>query len=159
MALRKGVMVGEGSLRKKSKPVKEFNEDLWFLLDDMKETMYANDGMGFAAPQVGILRRVIIVDVNNAFIELINPEITSKKGEDIEEEGCLSVGSFRGRVKRPYEITVSAYDRYGYPFTIKCEKLLARCICHEVDHLDGILFIDKCLDKDKYLKQAGLNKM
>ena len=155
MAIRKVVMAGEASLRKKSKPVKDFDESLWELLDDMKETMYENDGMGFAAPQVGILRRVIIVDVNNAFIELVNPEIISHKGEDIEEEGCLSVGNFRGRVKRPYEITVKAFDRYGYPFTIKCEKWLARCICHEIDHLNGVLFIDKCLDKDKYLKQGG----
>ena len=84
MAIRKVVYIGEPTLRKKSKPVKEFDESLWELLDDMKETMYENDGMGFAAPQVGILRRVIIVDVNNAFIELINPEIISKKGEDIE---------------------------------------------------------------------------
>ncbi len=155
MAIRKVVYIGEQILRKKSKPVKEFDESLWELLDDMKETMYENDGMGFAAPQVGILRRVIIVDVNNAFIELINPEIISKKGEDIEEEGCLSVGNFRGRVKRPYEVTVKACDRFGYPFTIKCEKWLARCICHEVDHLDGILFVDRSLDKDKYLKQGG----
>ncbi len=155
MAIRKVVKIGESSLRKKSKPVKDFDEDLWQLLDDMKETMYENDGMGFAAPQVGILRRAIIVDVNNAFIELINPEILSKKGEDVEEEGCLSVGNFRGRVKRPYEITVKAYDRFGYPFTLKAEKWLARCICHEVDHLDGILFVDKCLDKDKYIAQGG----
>ena len=82
-------------------------------------------------------------------------EITSQKGEDIEEEGCLSVGNFRGRVKRPYKITVSAFDRFGYPFTLTGEKWLARCICHEVDHLDGVLFVDKCLDKDKYLKQGG----
>ncbi len=155
MAIRKVVFIGENSLRKKSKPVKEFDENLWELLDDMKETMYANDGMGLASPQVGVLRRVIIVDVNNAFIELINPEIISKKGEDIEDEGCLSVGTFRGRVKRPYEITVKAFDRYGYPFTITCEKWLARCICHEVDHLDGVLFVDKSLDKDKYIKQGG----
>lgn len=155
MAIRKVVFIGENSLRKKSKPVKEFDENLWELLDDMKETMYANDGMGLAAPQVGVLRRVIIVDVNNAFIELINPEIISKKGEDVEDEGCLSVGTFRGRVKRPYEITVKAFDRYGYPFTITCEKWLARCICHEVDHLDGVLFVDKSLDKDKYIKQGG----
>lgn len=155
MAIRKVVFIGENSLRKKSKPVKEFDESLWELLDDMKETMYANDGMGLASPQVGVLRRAIVVDVNNAFIELINPEIISKKGEDIEEEGCLSVGTFRGRVKRPYEITVKAFDRYGYPFTITCEKWLARCICHEVDHLDGVLFVDKSLDKDKYIKQGG----
>ena len=111
--------------------------------------------MGLAAPQVGVLRRAIIVDVNNDFIELINPEITFQKGEDIEEEGCLSVGNFRGRVKRPYKITVSACDRFGYSFTITGEKWLARCICHEIDHLDGVLFVDKSLDKDKYIKQGG----
>ena len=155
MALRNVVKVGEGVLRKKSKPVKDFDENLWELLDDMKSTMYENDGMGLAAPQVGVLRRVIVIDVNNAFIELINPEIISQKGEDIDEEGCLSVGSFRGRVKRPYEITVRAFDRFGYPFTMTGEKWFARCVCHEIDHLDGILFIDKSLDKDTYLKQGG----
>lgn len=155
MAIRKVVKVGDNSLRKKSKPVKDFDEDLWQLLDDMKETMYQNDGMGLAGPQVGVLRRVVIIDVNNAFIELINPQIISQKGEDVEEEGCLSVGNFRGRVKRPYEITVEAVDRYGYPFTLHGEKWLARCICHEVDHLDGILFIDKTLDKEKYLSSGG----
>lgn len=155
MAIRNVVKIGEESLRKKSKPVKDFDESLWQLLDDMKSTMYENDGMGLAAPQVGVLRRVIIVDVNNDFIELINPEIISQKGEDIEEEGCLSVGNFRGRVKRPYKITVSAVDRFGYPFTVTGEKWLARCICHEIDHLDGILFVDICLDKDKYIKQGG----
>lgn len=155
MALRKVVKIGENSLRKKSKPVKDFDQSLWDLLDDMKETMYENDGMGLAAPQVGVLRRAVIVDVNNCFLELINPEIISQSGEDIEEEGCLSIGCFRGRVKRPYEITVKAVDRYGYPFTVKGEKWLARCICHEVDHLDGILFVDKSMDKDKYLKQGG----
>ena len=129
MANRKVVLIGENSLRKKSKPVKDFDEDLWTLLDDMKETMYANDGMGLA-----------------------DPEIISKKGKDIEEEGCLSVGTFRGRVERPMEVTVTAFDRYGYPFTLKGEKWLARCICHELDHLDGILFVDKTLDKEKYLK-------
>ena len=155
MALREVVKVGEGSLRKKSKPVKDFDEDLWQLLDDMKQTMYQNDGMGLAAPQVGVLRRAVIVDVNNAFIELINPIIVSSKGEDIEEEGCLSVGNFRGRVKRPYTITVKAYDRFGYPFTLQGEKWLSRCICHEIDHLDGVLFVDKTLDRDKYIKQGG----
>lgn len=156
MAIRKVVKIGDSSLRKKSKPVREFDEDLWQLLDDMKSTMYENDGMGLAAPQVGVLRRAVIVDVNNAFIELVNPEIIARKGEDIEEEGCLSVGSFRGRVVRPYEITVKACDRFGYPFTLTCEKWLARCICHEVDHLDGVLFVDKCLDKNKYIKSGGV---
>lgn len=155
MATRKVVKVGDEILRKKSKEVKDFDESLWQLLDDMKETMHASDGMGLAAVQVGILRRAIIVEVNNAFIELINPVITAKKGEDIEQEGCLSVGNFRGRVKRPYQITVKAFDRFGYPFTLTGEKWLARCICHEIDHLNGILFIDNCLDKDLYLKQNG----
>ena len=153
MATRKVVKVGDEILRKKSKEVKDFDESLWQLLDDMKETMHASDGMGLAAVQVGILRRAIIVEFNNAFIELINPVITAKKGEDIEQEGCLSVGNFRGRVKRPYQITVKAFDRFGYPFTLTGEKWLARCICHEIDHLNGILFIDNCLDKDLYLKQ------
>ncbi len=155
MALRDIVKIGQENLRKKSKPVRDFDENLWELLDDMKQTMHQNDGMGLAAPQVAVLRRVVIVEVNGDFIELINPEIISQKGEDIEEEGCLSVGNFRGRVKRPYYITVKAYDRYGYQFTLQGEKWLARCICHEIDHLDGILFVDKSLDKDKYLKQGG----
>ena len=155
MATRKVVLVGDKSLRKVSKPVKEFDEGLWQLLDDMKSTMYANDGMGLAAPQVGVLRRIVVIDVNNMFVELINPEIISSEGKDIEQEGCLSIGSFRGRVERPYKITVKADDRYGYPFTLTGEKWLARCICHEVDHLNGILFIDKTLDKEKYLKQGG----
>lgn len=155
MAIRKVVKVGEGVLRKKSKPVKDFDESLWELLDDMKETMYENDGMGLAAPQVGVLRRAVVMEVNSNFFEFINPEIISRKGEDIEEEGCLSVGSFRGRVKRPYEVTVKAYDRYGYPFTVKGEKWLARCICHELDHLDGVLFIDRTIDRDDYIKKGG----
>lgn len=153
MAVRKIVKIGDELLRKKSKPVKHFDEDLWELLDDMKESMYKNDGMGLAAPQVGVLRRCVVIDVNGLYAELINPKITLQDGEDIEEEGCLSVGSFHGRVKRPYKLTVEAYDRYGYPFVLSGEKMLARCVCHELDHLDGILFVDKSLDKDKYFKK------
>lgn len=155
MAIRKIVKIGEANLRKKSKPVKDFDESLWELLEDMKETMYANDGMGLAGPQVGVLRQIVVMEVNNAYFELINPRIVKTKGEDIEEEGCLSVGNFRGRVKRPYEVTVEAMDRFGYPFMLRAEKWLARCICHELDHLDGVLFVDKSLDKDKYLKEGG----
>ena len=156
MATRKVIKVGEKNLRKISKPVKDFDEDLGQLLDDMKETMHANDGMGLAAPQVGILRRAIVMEVNNAYFELINPVIIAQSNEtDIEKEGCLSVGDFRGRVERPKEVTVRAFDRFGFPFTLTGEKWLARCICHEIDHLDGILFIDKTLDKDKYLKIGG----
>ena len=155
MAIRNVVKIGEENLRKKSKPVKDFDEGLWELLDDMKETMFHCDGMGLAAPQVGVLRRVVVMEVNNAFYELVNPAIIKTKGKDVEEEGCLSVGKFRGRVERPMTVTVKAQDRFGYEFTLTGEKWLARCICHEVDHLDGVLFVDKSIDKDKYIKNGG----
>ncbi|MCI5797396.1 MAG: peptide deformylase [Firmicutes bacterium] len=147
MALRKIVKVGDELLRKKSKPVHDFDENLWELLDDMKETMYQNNGMGLAAVQVGVLKRVIIIEANNMFMELINPEIISMRGKDIEKEGCLSVGPDYDYVERPMQVTVKAKDRLGYDFTITGEKYLARVLCHEIDHLDGILFIDK-VDKE-----------
>lgn len=143
MAIRNIVKVGDDLLRKKSKPVHDFDENLWELLDDMKETMYKNNGMGLAAVQVGVLKRVIIIEANNMFMELINPEIISERGSDIEKEGCLSVGTNYEYVKRPMQVTVKAQDRLGYDFTITGEKYLARVLCHEIDHLDGILFIDK----------------
>ena len=143
MAFRNIIKVGDELLRKKSKPVTNFDEKLWELLDDMKETMYKNNGMGLAGVQVGVLKRVIIVESNNMFLELINPEIISASGEDIEKEGCLSVGKDYEYVKRPMFVTVKAKDRYGYDFAISGEKYLARVLCHEIDHLDGILFIDK----------------
>lgn len=149
MAVRKVVKVGDEILRKISKPVTKFDESLDVLLDDMWETMKLNDGMGLAAPQVGVLRRVVIMSVNNMNFELINPEIISEEGEDIEKEGCLSVGGAHKYVKRPYKVTVKAQDRYGYPITITGEKYLARCMCHEIDHLNGILFIDK-VEGDKW---------
>ena len=149
MADRKVVMMGDELLRKKSKPVRVFDEYLWTLLDDMKETMHHKNGMGLAAVQVGILKRVIIIEANNMFVELVNPEIIKQKGEDIEEEGCLSVGAMTGLVKRPMEVTVSAQDRYGYNFTITGEKYLARVLCHEIDHLDGVLFVDKMIKETK----------
>lgn len=143
MAIRNIVKVGDDLLRKKSKPVRNFDENLWELLDDMKETMYKNNGMGLAAVQVGVLKRVIIIEANNMFMELVNPEIISERGSDIEKEGCLSVGTNYEYVKRPMQVTVRAQDRLGYDFTITGEKYLARVLCHEIDHLDGILFIDK----------------
>lgn len=149
MADRKVVMMGDELLRKKSKPVRVFDEYLWNLLDDMKDTMHHKNGMGLAAVQVGILKRVIIIEANNMFVELINPVITKERGEDIEEEGCLSVGTMTGLVKRPMEVTVTAQDRYGYNFTITGEKYLARVLCHEIDHLDGVLFVDKMIKEKK----------
>lgn len=149
MADRKVVMMGDELLRKKSKPVRVFDEYLWNLLDDMKETMHHKNGMGLAAVQVGILKRVIIIEANNMFVELINPVITKECGEDVEEEGCLSVGKMTGLVKRPMEVTVTAQDRYGYTFTLSGEKYLARVLCHEIDHLDGVLFVDKMIKETK----------
>ena len=137
------------TLRKKSKKVQKFDENLWELLDDMKETMRKNNGVGIAAVQVGVLKRAVIVEPNNMFLELINPEIISKKGEDTDVEGCLSVSKKQGLVKRPMQVTVKAQDRYGYDFTITGEKYLARVLCHEIDHLDGILFIDKVVKNHK----------
>lgn len=147
MAIRKVVKIGDELLRKKSKVVRDFDEKLWELLDDMKETMYEFDGMGLAAPQVGVLKRVVIMEVNNMFYELINPEIIQEEGEDLEQEGCLSCGKQRDYVSRPMKVTVKAQDRFGYDFTLTGEKWLARCICHEVDHLNGILFVDKVVKK------------
>lgn len=156
MASRKVFKLGESILRKKSKPVVNFDEDLWQLLDDMKDTMYKNDGMGLAGPQVGVLRRVVVMDVNNQFYELINPEIIHQEGEDIDTEGCLSVGKFKDEVKRPYKVTVRAVDRYNYPLEITGEKYFARCVCHELDHLDGILFVDKSVHGKEFLaKKEG----
>ena len=113
----------------------------------MKETMYEYDGMGLAAPQVGVLRQVVVMEVNNMFYEFVNPEIIEQSGEDIENEGCLSCGKQRGEVKRPMKVTIKAQDRYGYDIVISGEKWLARCICHELDHLNGILFVDKIINK------------
>ena len=143
MATRKILKIGDETLRKISKPVTKFDEGLWELLDDIRETMYKNDGAGLAAPQVGVLKRAVVMDINNMYIELINPEIIEQSGEDIAKEGCLSVGGIQEYVKRPKKVTVKAQDRYGYEFTLTGEKYLARCICHETDHLNGLLFVDK----------------
>lgn len=152
MAIRNVIQVGNELLRKKSKPVREFDEKLWELLDDMKETMFKNDGCGLAAVQVGILRRVVVLDVNHMKIELINPEIIDSFGECVEKEGCLSVKGQNGYVKRPEEVTVKALDRYGNEFVITGTGLLARAFCHEIDHLDGILYIDKIIKDYKTKK-------
>ena len=151
MAIRNVVKIEKDSefLRKKSKPVKNFDERLWQLLDDMKETMNQKNGVGIAAVQVGVLKRAIIVEPNGMYLELINPQIISQEGSDEMEEGCLSVGKIRGIVRRPMVVTVKAQDRFGYNFIITGEKYLARVLCHEIDHLDGILFIDKMIKEVK----------
>ena len=152
MAKRKVLKYGDERLRKVAKPVTEFDEDLCELLDDMRDTMYANDGMGLAATQVGVLRRVVIMDLGGSFFELINPEIIASEGEQEEEEGCLSVPNFSDLVKRPEKVTVKAKDRYGYDIEITGEKTFARCACHEIDHLNGILYVDKSKNRQKYFE-------
>lgn len=148
-------------LRKISKPVKNINERITSLLDDMVETMYKANGIGLAAPQVGILRRVITVDVGEGVYKMINPEIIEEKGSEVDIEGCLSVPNFNGTVERPSEIKVKYLDEKGEEHTIEAKGLFARCICHEVDHLNGILFSDKYIDEvnlDELLKEQENKK-
>ena len=146
MAIRNIVQLGDPTLRKKSFEVTDFGEKTQQLLDDMRDTLIKAQGAGIAAPQVGVLRRMFIVSVDNDYYECINPVITSQKGSQIGEEGCLSVKGKYGTVERPYKVTVKAFDRNGKPFTVKAEGFLARAFCHEYDHLDGIVYVDKATD-------------
>ncbi len=155
MAKRKVLKYGDERLRKIAKPVIDFDDDLFELLEDMRDTMYANNGMGLAATQVGVLKRVVIMDLGGSFYELINPEIIASEGEQEEEEGCLSVPNFSDIVKRPAKLTVKAKDRYGYNIEISGEKHFARCASHEIDHLNGILYVDKSKNNEKYFKKYG----
>lgn len=143
MAIRNVVQIGDETLRKKSFPVESFDESLWTLLDDMKETLRKEEGVGLAAPQVGVLRRVVIVDVKEGFFELVNPKIVSEKGEQCGWEGCLSVRGKRGVVSRPMKVKVSYQDRNGEQKVLQAKGFFARAVCHELDHLDGILYIDR----------------
>ena len=150
MAIRNIREDGDPILRKKARPVTEFNDRLFELLDDMAETMYEAPGVGLAGPQVGVLRRVVVMDVGDGLLELINPEITKVEGEQIGEEGCLSLPGLCGTVKRPMTVQVKAQTREGKWCLYKGEALKARCFCHEIDHLDGVLYKDK-LDEGECL--------
>ena len=144
MALRNLRYEGDEILRKKSKEVSVVDDKIRTLLDDMVETMYAHEGVGLAAPQVGILKRVVVIDVEDGRVyKMINPKVTEMSGEQIGQEGCLSVKEKKGIVNRPMKVTVEYIDENGEPVTLVAEELLARAICHEVDHLDGILFLDR----------------
>lgn len=151
MSVRNIIKIGNATLRKKSKPVTSFDEDLSTLLDDMKKTMIEKKGVGIAAVQVGVLRRAIIIEVEeNEYLELINPEILKTKGSVKDSEGCLSIPDFYCDVKRPKYVLVKAFDRKGREFTFEAKDYLARCVCHEIDHLDGILFVDYTDEGKKY---------
>lgn len=142
MAKRNIVKVGEDILRKKCREVTAFDDKLWVLLDDMLETMKDANGVGLAAPQVGILRRVVVIDVGEGSIELVNPVITSVKGKQREVEGCLSVPGQWGYVTRPAKVKVTAQNRYGKEIKVEGTEMLARALCHEIDHLNGVIFTD-----------------
>lgn len=141
MAKRTILVEGDPALTKNCHPVTKFDDKLADLLEDMKETLYDSNGVGLAAPQVGILRRVVLViNGEDELLELINPEIVSAQGEQVGLEGCLSVPGIYGNVKRPMRVRVRAQDRNGNPFEVEDEGMTARCFCHEIDHLSGHLF-------------------
>ena len=145
MAIREIREKGDEILYKKCKAVVKFDEKLHILLDDMYETMQSRDGVGLAAPQVGILKRAVVIDVGDGKIELINPEIVEESGEQTGSEGCLSVPGVFGEVTRPNVVTVKAQDRDGKWFKITGKELLARAFCHEIEHLDGKLCLDRVI--------------
>ena len=153
MGLRKILTDKDPALHKVCKPVEVFDKKLHKLLDDMRETLIDSNGVGLAAPQVGILRRVVLVDIGDEIMELINPEMLETDGEQVGPEGCLSVPGKYGLVKRPYWAKVRAQDRNGDWYEAEGEELIARCFCHELDHLDGIVYTEVM---DRYLTEEEL---
>ena len=146
MALRNVVYSNEPLIRKKSREVVDFDEDLEILLQDMYETMKKEDGVGIAAPQIGVLRQIVVIETNGMKLELINPKILETSGSQKSFEGCLSVKEYNGLVIRPYKVKIEAQDRYGTKFTMEVEDFMATVFCHEIDHLNGVLFIDKAVE-------------
>ena len=158
MGLRKILTDKDPALHKVCKPVEKFDGKLHKLLDDMQETLAEANGVGLAAPQVGILRRVVIVDTGEEILELVNPELIATDGEQEGAEGCLSVPGRYGLVKRPYYAKVRAQDRFGEWFEAEGEELIGRCFCHELDHLDGILYtqvMDRFLTDEELEEASG----
>ena len=149
MAIRTIRKDGDEILRKISRKVEVIDDRILTLLDDMKDTMKKAEGVGLAAPQVGVLRRVVVIDIGEGLIELINPVIVYESGEQFEMEGCLSIPGIKGKVKRPEKVIVRAQNRKGKTFEMTGTELLAIAFCHEIDHLNGILFTDKAIITDK----------
>ncbi|GFN36353.1 peptide deformylase [Tepidimicrobium xylanilyticum] len=147
MAIRQIRYAGDLILRKVAKEVTEINERIKILLEDMVDTMYEYEGVGLAAPQVGVLRRVVVIDVGEGPIKLINPKIIEEEGENIDVEGCLSIPNKVGTVKRPEKVKVEYLDENGQKKIIEGTGLLAKALCHEIDHLNGILFTDKMIEE------------
>jgi peptide deformylase len=149
MAIRNIRTIGDDILRKKCRRVEEINDRILTLIKDMQETMYAADGVGLAAPQVGILKRIAVVDVGEGIVSLINPEILDAEGEYLDEEGCLSIPGEQGVVSRPKKIKVKATNEKGQEIIFEAIDFFARAICHELDHLDGVLFVDKVIESEE----------
>ena len=156
MALRNIVKEGDPILTKKCRPVEKFNEKLWTLLDDMVETLEDSGGVGLAAPQVGIMRRVCVIDVGDGPVEFVNPEIIQAEGEQEVQEGCLSCPDQFGIIRRPMRVKSRFFDRFGNECEIEGEELFAQAMCHEFDHLDGVLFKTKVL---RMLTEEELREM
>lgn len=149
MAIRTIRTNGDEILRKKSKTVDVINDRIKTLIKDMIETMYEADGVGLAAPQVGILKRIVVIDVGDGPIAMINPEIIKTEGTYVDVEGCLSVPGEQGEVERPQKVVAKYLDENGKENIVEAEELFARAICHELDHLNGVLFIDKILETEE----------
>lgn len=152
MALRNIRKDGEEVLRKISREVNVINDKILTLLKDMADTMYKADGIGLAAPQVGILKRVVVIDAGEGLLELVNPKIINRSGMQVEVEGCLSLPGIYGEVERPAKVAVEALNSNGEKIVVEGEGLLARALCHEIDHLDGILFKDKVI---RFIENEG----
>ncbi len=155
MAIRNIRKDGDEVLRKKSREVEEINDKILMLLKDMADTMYDADGAGLAAPQVGVLKRVVVIDIGDGLVELINPVIRSQSGQQTTIEGCLSIPGIWGEVERPSHVVVEALNAKGEKIVIEGDDFMTQALCHEIDHLDGILFKDKVtrvLDKEDLKK-------
>ena len=147
MAKRTIYQIGDDTLRQVSRPVTEFDDKLSMLIDDMIDTLIYADGAGLAAPQVGVLKRIFVAtfDGGNTIIEAVNPVIVKAKGKRVAAEGCLSIPNVHEKVERPRHVVVNAFDRHGNPIVLKADGFPASCYCHEIDHLDGILFTDRAV--------------
>lgn len=149
MAVLEVVQIGNPVLKAKAEPVEKINKQILKILDDMADTMYASDGVGLAAPQIGVSKRIIIVDIGEGLIEMINPEIVSAEGSVVDQEGCLSVAGFFGDVARAQKVVVQGLNRQGKRVKIKAVDFLARALQHEIDHLEGRLFVDLAVNLKK----------
>lgn len=156
MAILDIVKVGDDILRQKAEPVNRLTKRVQKLIKDMIDTMYEADGVGLAAPQIGVSQRIIVIDVGEGPITLVNSEIVETHGEEVDVEGCLSVPDKRGYVKRAEEVIVTGYNEKGSPVKYRASGLLARVVQHEVDHLDGVLFVDKMIDEVEDEEEKGV---